>query len=189
MNVINQPNLPYLTVSPVTRTDSSASSRSKKSFSTSLLEEIRPHPKAAPNKTANKRKTRQTAILTSTPVKDAIELEQSGSKSRIKRKLMETEKEDKKNELKKLKDEKEKVSKERPRTVKQQLLGFITKAANLHTGVAFDNYDCYVETLTGKDTLQNTVGIVHQDETECLLQDDNVYVDPSIELQSIQQLQ
>lgn len=121
MNVINQPNLPYLTVSPVTRTDSSASSRSKKSFSTSLLEEIRPHPKAAPNKTANKRKTRQTAILTRTPVKDAIELEQSGSKSRIKRKLMETEKEDKKNELKKLKYEKEKVSKERSRkTIKKK---------------------------------------------------------------------
>lgn len=72
---------------------------------------------------------------------------------------------------------------------KQLLSTNWTKSVSKYTGVAFDNYDYYVETLTGKDTLQNTVGIVHQDETECLLQDDNVYVDPSIELQSIQQLQ
>ncbi|KZS19692.1 Uncharacterized protein APZ42_013859 [Daphnia magna] len=96
VNVIKQPYSSCFTVSPVTRTESSASSRSDKSLSTSLLEEIRPHPKAAPKKTTNKRKTRQTAILTSTPVKDAIEAEQSGSKSRIKRKLMEAEKEKKK---------------------------------------------------------------------------------------------
>ncbi|XP_045036685.1 uncharacterized protein LOC123477416 [Daphnia magna] len=80
VNVIKQPYSACFTVSPVTRTESSASSRSDKSLSTSLLEEIRPHPKAAPKKTTNKRKTRQTAILTSTPVKDAIEAEQSGSK-------------------------------------------------------------------------------------------------------------
>ncbi|KAG5867932.1 hypothetical protein JTB14_018058 [Gonioctena quinquepunctata] len=30
------------------------------------------------------------------------------------------------------------------------------------TGVAFDNYDRFVETLTGKDTLHDTVGIIHQ---------------------------
>lgn len=33
----------------------------------------------------------------------------------------------------------------------------------LHTGVAFDNFDCFVETLNGRDTLHDTVGIVYQD--------------------------
>ncbi|KZS05943.1 Glioma tumor suppressor-like protein [Daphnia magna] len=35
-------------------------------------------------------------------------------------------------------------------------------------GVAFDNYDRFVETLTGKDTLHDTVGIVYQDVSECI---------------------
>ena len=30
------------------------------------------------------------------------------------------------------------------------------------TGLAFDNYDCFVETLSGKDTLHDTVGIAYQ---------------------------
>lgn len=38
----------------------------------------------------------------------------------------------------------------------------ITKAPNLQTGVAFDNFDRFVDTLTGKDTLHDTVGIIFQ---------------------------
>ena len=34
--------------------------------------------------------------------------------------------------------------------------------ANACTGLAFDNYDRFVETLTGKDTLHVTVGIAYQ---------------------------
>ena len=34
---------------------------------------------------------------------------------------------------------------------------------DLNTGVAFDNFDLFVETLTEKDTLRDTVGIVTQD--------------------------
>lgn len=37
---------------------------------------------------------------------------------------------------------------------------------NLHTGLAFDNYDCFVETLSGSDTLHDTVGIVYQDRSD-----------------------
>ncbi|CAB4037633.1 Hypothetical predicted protein [Paramuricea clavata] len=33
---------------------------------------------------------------------------------------------------------------------------------NLGTGVAFDNFDRFVETLSGKDTLHDTVGIAYQ---------------------------
>ena len=33
----------------------------------------------------------------------------------------------------------------------------------LSTGVAFDNFDRYVETMSGKDTLHDTVGIAYQD--------------------------
>ena len=32
----------------------------------------------------------------------------------------------------------------------------------LGTGVAFDNFNRFVETLSGKDTLHDTVGIVYQ---------------------------
>ncbi|CAH0562925.1 unnamed protein product [Brassicogethes aeneus] len=38
----------------------------------------------------------------------------------------------------------------------------ITKTPNLLTGVAFDNFDRFVDTLTGKDTLHDTVGIIFQ---------------------------
>jgi hypothetical protein len=34
-------------------------------------------------------------------------------------------------------------------------------------GVAFNNYDRFVETITGKDTLYDTVGIVYQDIFDC----------------------
>ena len=38
----------------------------------------------------------------------------------------------------------------------------MTLDRNLHTGVAFDNFDRFVETLTGKNTLHDTVGIAYQ---------------------------
>ena len=41
----------------------------------------------------------------------------------------------------------------------------IEKDPNLATGVAFDNFDRFVETLSGKDTLHDTVGIVYQCDT------------------------
>lgn len=34
---------------------------------------------------------------------------------------------------------------------------------NLFPGVAFDNYDQFIETLTGKDPLRDTVGMAFQD--------------------------
>lgn len=37
---------------------------------------------------------------------------------------------------------------------------------NVYTHVAFDNFDLYVETSTGKDTLHDTVGIAYQNKTE-----------------------
>nr|CAH7718517.1 unnamed protein product [Callosobruchus chinensis] len=41
---------------------------------------IRPYPKAGARNTKNKRKTRKSAILTDTPEKDALALEQSSKK-------------------------------------------------------------------------------------------------------------
>ncbi|GFU43145.1 hypothetical protein TNCV_4289841 [Trichonephila clavipes] len=38
----------------------------------------------------------------------------------------------------------------------------IIQSPSLSTGVAFDNFDRYVDTLTGKDTLHDTVGIIYQ---------------------------
>ncbi|KAG8182251.1 hypothetical protein JTE90_024184 [Oedothorax gibbosus] len=38
----------------------------------------------------------------------------------------------------------------------------IVKSPHLCTGVAFDNFDCFVETKSGKDTLHDTVGIIYQ---------------------------
>lgn len=40
--------------------------------------------------------------------------------------------------------------------------GLIPKNPKLRTHVAFDNYDKFVETSSGKDTLHDTVGIVYQ---------------------------
>ena len=37
---------------------------------------------------------------------------------------------------------------------------------NLKTGIAFDNYDRYVETVTSKNTLHDIVGIAYQDVIE-----------------------
>lgn len=39
----------------------------------------------------------------------------------------------------------------------------ILRRPDLNTGVAFDNFDRFVETLNGKDTLHDTVGIIFQD--------------------------
>lgn len=39
----------------------------------------------------------------------------------------------------------------------------IIKTPKLNAGVAYDNYDRYVETRIGKDTLHDTVGIIYQD--------------------------
>ena len=41
----------------------------------------------------------------------------------------------------------------------------------LHTGVGFDNFDLFVDTLTGKETLHDTVGIVYQDVPEITIQE------------------
>lgn len=38
----------------------------------------------------------------------------------------------------------------------------IVTSANLFTGVAFDNFDRYVETTSNKNTLHDTVGIIYQ---------------------------
>ncbi|CAH2103948.1 unnamed protein product [Euphydryas editha] len=51
----------------------------------------------------------------------------------------------------------------------------IKKSPDLCTGVAFDNFDRFVETKTGKDTLHDTVGIIYQ----------NVDLNTSDESQSI----
>jgi hypothetical protein len=56
--------------------------------------------------------------------------------------------------------------------------------------VSFNNYNRYVETLTGKDTLHDTVGIAYQDEIESLLQDTAVNAaGPSVELISVPEVQ
>lgn len=43
--------------------------------------------------------------------------------------------------------------------------GLKDQQPQLYTHVAFDNFDRYVETSTGKDTLHDTVGIVYQNES------------------------
>lgn len=49
-------------------------------------------------------------------------------------------------------------------SMKERILpdGLIANRPELRTHLAFDNYDRYVETATGKDTMHDTVGIVHQ---------------------------
>ena len=54
--------------------------------------------------------------------------------------------------------------------------------ANACTGLAFDNYDRFVETLTGKDTLHDTVGIAYQ--TKKL--DDTIDNNPSTNQETIE---
>ena len=50
---------------------------------------------------------------------------------------------------------------------------------NLATGVAFDNFDRYVETLSGKNTLHDTVGIVYQDVDDTLLEPNIDHQEPT----------
>ena len=38
----------------------------------------------------------------------------------------------------------------------------ILRTTNLCTGLAFDNFECFADTLSGKDTLHDTVGIIYQ---------------------------
>ena len=38
----------------------------------------------------------------------------------------------------------------------------MNRSPNVATGVAFDNFDRFVETLSGKNTLHDTVGIAYQ---------------------------
>lgn len=53
--------------------------------------------------------------------------------------------------------------------------GLISGCEQLHTHVAFDNYDRFVETLSGKDTLHDTVGIVYQNiSTEANINNNNL---------------
>ncbi|GFV49042.1 hypothetical protein TNCV_5065261 [Trichonephila clavipes] len=40
--------------------------------------------------------------------------------------------------------------------------GTVKPSKHITLGVAFDNFDRYVDTLTGKDTLHDTVGIIYQ---------------------------
>ena len=47
---------------------------------------------------------------------------------------------------------------------------------NLRTGLAFDNFDCFVETINGKDTLHDNVGIAYQEETTVGMVGQNVLV-------------
>ena len=56
--------------------------------------------------------------------------------------------------------------------------------------LSFDNYDRYVETLTGKDTLHDTVGIAYQNEIESLLKVPAVNAaGPSVGLLSVPEVQ
>lgn len=39
---------------------------------------------------------------------------------------------------------------------------YYKKSSDLCTGVSYDNFDQFVETKTGNDTLHDTVGIIYQ---------------------------
>lgn len=54
----------------------------------------------------------------------------------------------------------------------------IKKSQHLSTGVAYDNFDRFVETKSGKDTLHDTVGIIYQN-LDSSATDDSVTMDPS----------
>ena len=54
--------------------------------------------------------------------------------------------------------------------------------ANACTSLAFDNYDRFVETLTGKDTLHDTVGIAYQ----TVKLDDTIVNNPSANQETIE---
>lgn len=49
----------------------------------------------------------------------------------------------------------------------------IEKKPQLLTGLAFDNFDRFVETLSGKDTLHDTVGIIYQNKCDTINDSEN----------------
>ena len=55
---------------------------------------------------------------------------------------------------------------------------------NLNTENVFGNYDRYLETLTGKNTLHDTVGIVYQDVFEPDAENGANYSNVELELSS-----
>ncbi|XP_011858812.1 PREDICTED: uncharacterized protein LOC105556339, partial [Vollenhovia emeryi] len=57
----------------------------------------------------------------------------------------------------------------------------IVPKPNLHTGLAYNNFDRFVDTLTGKDTLHDTVGIIFQDIVPDIAEDEDAEVQPSKE--------
>lgn len=57
----------------------------------------------------------------------------------------------------------------------------IVKNKDLHTGVAFDNFDRYVDTANGKDTLHDTVGIIYQ----TIIENEDVIEETSQQLQDM----
>lgn len=57
----------------------------------------------------------------------------------------------------------------------------IIKKPNLSTGLAFNNFDRYVETLIGKNTLHDTVGIILQDIQDEVLENEEISIDESSE--------
>lgn len=62
--------------------------------------------------------------------------------------------------------------------------GLIDNNPQLHTHVAFDNYDKYVETSTGKDTLHDTVGIAFQNLSLGTLSENLENINHNVETQS-----
>lgn len=46
--------------------------------------------------------------------------------------------------------------------------GLIAGNSELNTALAFDNYDRFIETVGGKDTLHDTVGIVYQSKSDLI---------------------
>lgn len=65
----------------------------------------------------------------------------------------------------------------------------INKTSNLSTGVAFDNFDRFVETKTGKDTLHDTVGIIYQNIDPNTQNESEVQDLPSVSSQGTSNLQ
>lgn len=51
----------------------------------------------------------------------------------------------------------------------------IIRTKGLHTGLAFDNFDRFVDTSSGKDTLHDTVGIIYQNVDRILEEDAAVF--------------
>lgn len=59
----------------------------------------------------------------------------------------------------------------------------IIRTKGLHTGLAFDNFDRFVDTSSGKDTLHDTVGIIYQN-VDRMLEEDAAVFDEELSLES-----